>query len=127
MEHRTCNTYVVRAGLGRRPRILVEDDTIDLDVLDLTPPGSSAFEVIVCVGPDGPESCPLVTDGVCPMGRPDVVVSSFSADNPWGRCVRAAWEADGVPVAHVGAGEGPLVWPAHLGAAVRTLYPHDDE
>jgi len=125
MQQRWCNAYVRRAH-ARRPLILVEDDHLDLTTLDLCPPGVDAFDVVVCSGPTGvAEECPLVVDGTCPAGRPDVVVSAFERDNPWAASVRAAWEQDGVPVAAVGLHEPPLVWPAHIGAGLRTLLTGD--
>ncbi|HEX4905082.1 MAG TPA: hypothetical protein VFU93_06505, partial [Acidimicrobiales bacterium] len=80
MEQRSCNAYV-RRGPGRRPLVLIEDDTLDTDVLDPSPPGSSAFDIVICTGPHGTdEECPLVMDGCCPHGRPDVVVSALSPE-----------------------------------------------
>jgi hypothetical protein len=127
MEQRSCNAYVIRTP-ARRPRILVEDDSLDPSTLDLSPPGSSAFEILVCTGPDhAAEPCPLVLDGMCPLGRPDVVVSALGDGNPWQASVRAAWEHEGVRVAIVHPDESPLVWPAHVGAAIRALLPTEDE
>lgn len=118
MEQRHCNAYVRRGG-DRRPFVLVEDESLDLSTLDLCPPGSSAFDIVVCTGPVGPEDeCPLVVDGECPSGRPDVVVHAFGADHPWSRSVRNAWAEVGVPVV---TADQPLVWPAHVGAAVRVM------
>ena len=117
MEQRHCNAYVRRGG-GRRPFVLVEDEHLDLTTLDLCPPGSSAFDIVVCTGPGEGEECPLVMDGSCPSGRPDVVVHAFDADHPWSRSVRAAWAEAGVPVA---TADEPLTWPAHVGAAVRVV------
>jgi len=45
------------------------------------------------------EFCPLVSDGVCPLGSFDVVVSDL--DGPWAEPVRRAWEQQPVPVARV--------------------------
>ena len=105
--------------------ILVEDDALDTDVLDLSPPGSDVFDIVVCTGPrDAAEPCPLVMDGTCPAGRPDVVVSALSPDNPWSHSVQAAWRLDDVPVVQP---TSPLTWPAHIGAALRTLGAADDD
>ena len=123
MEQRSCNAYVRRAP-GRRPLVLIEDDALDTDVLDLSPPGSGAFDIVICSGPhDAGEECPLVMEGTCPAGRPDVVVSALSTDNPWSHSVQAAWRLDGVPVARPTT---PLTWPEHIGAALRALGAEDD-
>ena len=106
--------------------IFVEDDTLDLDVLDLSPRGATGFDVVACTGPHGPdEVCPLVMDGTCPAGRPDVVVSALSSSNPWARSVRAAWALEGVPIASASDGDARLTWPEHIGAALRVL--NDDD
>jgi len=126
MQQRSCNGYLIRTT-ARRPRILVEDDSLDPTTLDLSPPGAGAFEIVTCGGPEDGEACPLVVDGTCPAGRPDVVVSAFGASNPWAASVRAAWARDGVPVAEVHPDELPLVWPAHLGAAQRAFFATGDE
>lgn len=123
MEQRACNAYV-RPTDGRRPKILVEDDRLDLDVLDLCPPQAEAFDIVVCTGPHGAaEACPLVMVGHCPAGRPDVVVSALSPENPWSHSVQAAWRLDDVPVAHP---TRELTWPEHIGAALRALGQDDD-
>lgn len=96
---------------------------MDLDTLDLSPLCAGALDIVVCSGPaDDRDPCPLVVDGTCPASeRPDVVVSALSERNPWRDAVHAAWEREGVPVAVVHRDELPLVWPGHLGAAVRAL------
>jgi len=118
MEQRTCNAYVRHRGI-RRPLVLVEDDALDLSTLDLSPPGASAFDIVVCSGPDGREYCPLVADGFCPVGTPNVVVSNLSEANPWARSVRAAWAETGVPVVTAADAGTKLEWPAHVGAAIQ--------
>lgn len=124
MEQRSCNAYTSRTH-GTRPRILVEDDSLDLTTLDLSPLCAGALDIVVCSGPQSDrDPCPLVVDGTCPAHeRPDVVVSALREDNPWRASVSAAWAKEGVPVAIVHPDELPLVWPAHLGAAVRALLP----
>jgi hypothetical protein len=122
MEQRTCNAYVRRRGVPR-PLVLVEDDTLDPATLDLSPPGAAALDIVVCTGPDGLEYCPLVADGFCPLGTPDVVVSNLSAANPWAASVQAAWAERGVPVVTASEDEPPLTWPAHVGAAIRDRWP----
>lgn len=101
-----------------RPLVLIEDDGLDVSTLDLSPPGATALDIVVCTGPDSSAWCPLVADGSCPVGTPDVVVSNLSPTNPWARSVRAAWAEAGVPVVTRRADEPPLVWPAHVGAAI---------
>lgn len=106
----------------RRPLILVEDDRLDPDTLDLCPPGSDAFDIVACTGPSSAtEECPLVMNGVCPHGFPDVVVTALSPDNEWRTSVANAWEQDGVPVVRVAPDES-LAWPAHVGAAIAAFY-----
>lgn len=122
MQQRMCSAYVRRRGI-RRPLVIVEDDALDLTTLDLAPPGATALDIVVCTGPDGTEHCPLVVDGACPLGTPDVVVSNLSAANPWAHSVRAAWTEAGVPVVDVTDDERPITWPAHIGAAVRAGWP----
>ena len=123
MEQRSCNAYVRRAP-GRRPLVLIEDDSLDTDVLDLSPPGSGVFDIVICSGPDhAAEVCPLGMDGECPAGHPDVVVSALSPENPWSHSVEAAWRLDGVPVARP---TKQLAWPEHIGAALRALGEDDD-
>ena len=126
MEQRTCNSYVRHPGL-RRPLVLVEDDTIDLSTIDLSPPGCSALDIVICSGPDGREYCPFVADGYCPAGTPDVVVSTLSAGNPGACSVRDAWVEAGVPTVTVDVAGAPLVWPAHIGAAMQLLAGPGDE
>jgi hypothetical protein len=121
MEQRQCNAYVRRVR-GHRPMIIVEDDTLDPATMDLNVAGSGPFEIVACTGPtSAAEPCPLVVDGTCPVGRPDVVVSALSPDNPWAGSVRAAWRDAGVPVVEVAADDQVLVWPAHIGAAIQRL------
>jgi hypothetical protein len=107
--------------------VLVEDDTLDLATIDLTPPGSSAMDIVICTGPDSRDYCPLVADGYCPAGYPDVVVSNLTAGNPWAASVRGAWADAGIAVATPREGEAPLTWPAHVGAAIRFLAGPGDE
>ena len=121
MQQRTCNAYFRRRDV-RRPLVLVEDDALDLSTLDLSPPGAAAFDIVVCTGPAGDDRCPLVMDGYCPVGTPDVVVSNLSASNPWAPSVRAAWTEAGVPVVDADDSEPLLEWPAHVGAAIRDTW-----
>ena len=95
---------------GRRPLLLVESDQLS----GARPvPG---FDVIVCSGPEsGADTCPLVLDGACPVGKPDVVVCSLGDD--WRRPVAAAWRQEGVPVV-----TGAADWPACVGGAFQRLF-----
>jgi len=125
MEQRTCNAYVRRTR-GPRPRILVEDDALDLTTLDLSPACAAAFDIVVCTGPrEDRDLCPLVTNGTCPATeRPDVVVTAMALDNPWRASVIAAWASEGVPVAVV---DRDVAWPTHLGHAMRMLVRAKDD
>lgn len=120
MQQRSCSHHSRREP-GHRPLILVEDDSLDLTTLDLTPHCGDAFDIVVCSGPTGDlDVCPLVMSGTCPVGVPDVVVSALGATNHWRSSVARAWECDGVPVVRVDPGEG-LEWPEHIGVAVHRL------
>ena len=97
----------------RRPVVLVEDDQVELDSIDVGAAAGLGVDVVVCSGPrERGEVCPLVLDGACPAGRPDVVVCALSGE--WRTSVENAWRAEGVPVVGVG-GE---TWPSHVGAAL---------
>lgn len=120
MQRRECNHYF-RSGPGRRPLVLVEDDSIDMTTLDLTPDCADAFDIVVCSGPDSVQDrCPLVMSGHCPVGVPDVVVSALGPMNEWRTSVACAWQLEGVPVVRVDPDDRPA-WPAHLGLAVQAL------
>jgi hypothetical protein len=97
-----------------RPLVLVEDDRVDLDSIDVLAAAGLGVDVVVCSGPTAcGDVCPLVLDGDCPVGRPDVVVCGLSGE--WRPSVENAWRAEGVPVVSV---DGPLTWPSHVGAAL---------
>jgi hypothetical protein len=119
MLQRTCNSYTRRRA-PTRPRIVIEDDRLDLATLDLTPPGSSAFDIVVCNGP-GEDACPLVVEGTCPAGHPDAVVPALDPAGPWTDSVRSAWEQAGVRIARIDD-RASLVWPAHVGAGIRAYF-----
>ena len=107
-----------RAGAAqhpwRRPLVLVEDDGLDPHAIDMGVAAALGVDVVVCSGPAGcGDVCPLVMDGTCPAGRPDVVVTALSSE--WHTSVENAWRAEGVPVVRP---PSPLVWPEHLGAAL---------
>lgn len=92
-------------GAGVTPaspiRVLVEDSTMCSVAPDLDVP--SGVEVTLCSGPaTASDPCPLVLDGWCPAGRPDVVVCAI--DGPWAPAVRAAWALESVPVVEAPAG-----------------------
>jgi hypothetical protein len=88
-------------------------------------PWHARIQVVACTGPhDEREVCPLVTDGHCPLGRPDVVVTAL--DGPWDRSVLAAWTETGTPL--VDARDVVTTDPAerlahHVGAALQRLWP----
>jgi hypothetical protein len=105
---------------GKRPRILVEDDGAPITGSALAAGAAVGADVIFCHGPDHPgEACPLVTDGACPAGTPDVVVCALGG--PWRRSIEAAWRADRVPVAAVDP-DLPGGWASRLGAALAVSF-----
>lgn len=80
-----------------RPVLLVEGDPADLTRLARRRIADAGFDLVMCSGPSCPaEACPLVVDGSCPAGRPDVVVCDVQGE--WRHSVEAAWRQDGVPV-----------------------------
>ena len=97
----------------RRPLVIVEDDGLDPHAIDIGVADALGVDVVVCNGPSGGEVCPLVMDGTCPAGRPDVVVTALTGE--WHTSVENGWRAEGVPVVRP---PSPLVWPEHLGAAL---------
>jgi hypothetical protein len=81
---------------GRRFRLVIEDRELAHDRA-LSDDGALPFDVRVCAGPRSEaEACPLVTDGRCPLGPCDAVVTAL--EGPWARSVCAAWREDGVPL-----------------------------
>lgn len=101
---------------ARPCRVLVEDPALDLDALRGVA-ATNGIDVVACTGPRSPaEPCPLVLDGACPAGRPDVVVCALGPE--WRPSVEAAWRQTGVPVVSVADGQ-LLPWPAHVGAALQ--------
>ena len=101
----------------RRPIMLIEDDSQDLSYIDKDRILAAGFDLVVCSGPASVhEECPLVMDGVCPAGRPDVVVCDLQGE--WRRSVERAWCLEGVPVTSTaGAPDGVH----QLGAALCAL------
>jgi hypothetical protein len=84
------------AATGHRFRLVIEDPELAHD-RGLFEHVELPFDVRVCAGPRSEaEVCPLVTDGRCPLGPCDAVVTAM--EGPWARCVRAAWAEDGIPV-----------------------------
>jgi hypothetical protein len=105
------------AAVGRRPVLLVEGDRPDLTPLAARRVVAAGFDLVWCSGPaDVRDECPLVMDGRCPVGRPDVVVCAL--DGEWRAPVEAAWRLDRVPV--VTAAMGQHV--DYAGAALRALH-----
>lgn len=96
MLHRSIRS--ARELPGHRVRILVETNIPGAAHFDgRTPFGT---DVDVCSGPlTDHELCPLVSNGACPLGSFDVVVSDL--DGPWAEPVRRAWEQQAVPMAQV--------------------------
>jgi hypothetical protein len=101
-------------------RVLVEDPVLIAG--DVHPPIPVA--ITLCSGPcDEREICPLVTDGRCPLGRFDVVVSSLNG--AWGRSVRAAWAETATPVAdatELAASDPGERLTHHIGTAIQRLF-----
>ena len=114
----TMERASIRAGGTddqRRPVVLIEDDRADLSPIDKSTILAAGFDLVICSGPSSVhEECPLVMDGACPAGRPDVVVCDLQGD--WRPSVEAAWRLDGVPVTSTDQGTG------HTGAAMLALF-----
>ena len=106
---------------GRPVRVLIE--SADLASQPVPARRLGGVEVAICSGPTSLEdACPLVTEGVCPMGDCDVVASEL--EGPWAPSVRNAWLRNGVVVTSTrGAASSPEDrFDAHLGAALSALY-----
>ena len=114
MEHR--QSPPVHPNAGRAARVLIESDTVDLAAIDF-PVSAAGVDVVVCSGPGARDSCPLVTEGTCPLTDPDVVVCGLSGE--WRPSVEAAWRRAGVPVF---SADPSMPWPAHLGAALGVAF-----
>ena len=111
----------VRAGgdqhAPRRPIMLIEDDSSDLSYIDKNSILAAGFDLVVCSGPaSAHDECPLVMEGACPAGRPDVVVCDLHGE--WRRSVERAWCLEGVPVVTTAGGADAG---HHLGAALCAL------
>jgi hypothetical protein len=115
-----------RTTRGRPPaaplrplRILIEDPALVLHGAA----ASIGLDVATCAGPcDAHEVCPLVTEGRCPMGSFDVVVSALHG--PWARSVLGAWQETGTPVveaAGVASADPGERFAHHVGAAMQEL------
>ena len=106
---------------GRSIRIVIESDRLAATPIELRSFGGT--DVSICSGPGGTaEYCPLVADGLCPIGECDVVVSSL--DGPWANAVHAAWADRGTAVTQV-VDDGSAVetlFDRHLGAALGALF-----
>ena len=112
------------AKVPRRPVMLIEDDSGDLSYIDKNSIIAAGFDLVVCSGPASThEECPLVMEGSCPAGRPDVVVCDLHGE--WRRSVERAWCLEGVPVVTTDGGTDAG---HHLGAALcELLGPRHDE
>jgi hypothetical protein len=104
---------------GRALRVLIEDPTLVAG--DYTAPGG--IQATVCAGPhDERETCPLVTEGACPVGPCDVVVTAL--EGPWAASVRAAWTDAGMPLVDASAAatdDAAQRFSSHIGAALHQL------
>src|SRR5437588_435797 len=90
---RTANT----ASAARPPGVL-ERLTDDVATTQLVGCETFGMDVRLCSGPTSErECCPLVSDGFCPLGPCDVVVSDI--EGAWASPVHRAWQQLGVPVA----------------------------
>ena len=118
MRQHTLSSSPIRFPV-RPLRVLIEDPTLVAG--DFTAPGG--IEVAVCAGPhDEQEACPLVTDGQCPLGECDVVVTAL--EGPWARSVRAAWAESGTPYVEASpvVGDDPEQrFAGHIGSALHHL------
>jgi hypothetical protein len=111
-------------GPIRRPLVLVEDERLELGEVASAELGHLGVDVVVCTGPHTGETCPLVVDGACSLGRPDLVVCAI--DGEWRTSVESAWRAEGVTVAAIDPADRPA-WPAHLGAAISQAFAPPEE
>ena len=116
MERASMQT-VIDERVPRRPVMLIEDDSDDLSYIDKSSILAAGFDLVICSGPaSAHDECPLVMEGSCPAGRPDVVVCDLHGE--WRRSVERAWCLEGVPVVTTG-GVGDAGH--HLGAALCAL------
>ena len=100
---------------SRRPRVLIEDANLSPTTEDVQAAHAVGLDLSACTGPStASEACPLVVDGTCPLGTPDLVVSALRGC--WQLPVAAAWKQEGVPVAFVDAGGATSCRP-HIAAA----------
>jgi len=110
----------------RQLRLVIEDPVIARDRGPVEA-GATPFDVRVCAGPrSSAEVCPLVTEGRCPLGPCDAVVTAI--DGPWAHCVRAAWRQAGVPVVEVpggGATDARVRLDRAVAATMAALAPTD--
>jgi hypothetical protein len=117
MKQRTVTSRSRIPG-GRRPHVLIEGGGLDGAFTGPVPTGRLGADVTVCSGPESAfDGCPLVADGRCPAGRPDVVVCAIQDE--WRGAVVAAWRELGVPVVEAGSA---VPWPSHVGVGVGMLY-----
>ena len=115
-------TLTGRSRTPLRPiRVLIESDRLAAGSVRSL--GVGGIDVTVCSGPAPThEYCPLVTDGRCPAGPCDVVVSSL--DQPWGESVHRAWTREGVVAIRINDGAPPVGDPfdMYVGAALTALH-----
>ena len=107
---------------GRRPRVLIEDER--LADLPLERAAAAGVDVRVCSGPQSErEACPLVTDGACPLGSFDAVVSALHG--PWAQPVRRAWSQQNTVMAKAQRDAELSLQDqldAHVGAALQAVF-----
>ena len=106
---------------GQSIRVVIESDQLATTPIELRSFGGT--DVQICSGPDGAmERCPLVTDGSCPIGECDVIVSSLRG--PWANAVHAAWVDHGIVATRVldDGSAGQALFDQHVGAALSALY-----
>jgi hypothetical protein len=101
----------------RRLHVVVEGGDLDGAFVGPRTWPSLGADVTICSGPEpGHDSCPLVADGHCPAGRPDVVVHTMGGD--WSGAVSAAWRELGVQVVDA----GDVAWPTQVGLGVGAIF-----
>lgn len=68
MRQRVPRRAWYQGGPGRRPRILIEDDSPALAISDFSAFGQAGFDVAYCSGPrHDATACPLLAGGSCPV------------------------------------------------------------
>ena len=106
-------------------RVVIEDR--DLAAAPLADCDTAGMDVRVCSGPvESPGRCPLVTDGLCPIGSADVVVCGLEGE--WERPVVRAWQQAGaIVIRPTGspAADPTRRFHTYLGAALGAVWATD--